>query len=941
MSKLVSKPLCLFVLLLFFYITFIQSTDVLARNICKQETSVKETGDFQETSDSIGESISTNDQLTPEIDVLFNNLFSDIQVGDKAALMATITRGYAVSENALGDMNEDGYINIWDLLRVRNIYLGIGDPASSYESSEGDMNQDQIINEQDIYTFRDALIQITGIPHMIDSTGGVVEGAGVIATFGPGEVDSSIVIRIDNRTPSYFEDSTGADFSALAEDSVYFMKGFKFEANSDNYIFPPQMEIQLDSMPPCSLNGSNSLMTARKGPRGVTELIYLTNLEISEDSTLLVPPPPYPVISTSKTAYEPGELMEIMAENLSNNLMGNIVYFTSDYNEWFPVTPVEYIIDTLQDPEELIGIIVPVYPLLSGPAKIKLQHAGTGLLSNETEIDILPLHVFNGNLDSSLNILFSIIDSILYYDSIQIDMELSMSYPHIANNLLSNLSEIKMIFQDMLDSLINSNNQLKDRVLSLAENIGLPVAASRSYIYKSSCQVPNIEFSASRREHGTEQRLMVYGGIIVTCASGALLPCAFGVGYMTYNVWDWLFEESWKSTIKKYYGGLTSYRYVTTDNFEKSDPSYNPYRVPGHWCMNAWQHNTNAMGSTAGYPDDDCPGQCCESPPPPCPPAMGDGKSSGFDGLTRSNPVLPDWASYMISPLKNFIVIPLDGSNVYGTVGIVDGAGAFAIPGMIPGDSCNFAMYDPYSGHYDYDAGYGIAPDTAEMGLWFPVFLYFDPDTTAAEFTIDIGEIVTDEIKAGRPKIEYSLFVEPEQVGDDISINFFVEKNRFLTFWFRDPMDNFIIRDSITTGVFEYPFNLEYEGVYKLTVLYGHINGDGGKYILGLNNFPDPATPYLYEDIQYDSLSLEYSPHIVGKLDRNCNVLEDDSLIIEPNAILEFLEKGRLTADGSALGITSQDNPIILKPLEYDSLKSGRTNSPDVLSNNSEKEVIQ
>ena len=101
--------------------------------------------------------------LSPN-DTVISSLFGSAMIVDTAKFMTMLMRGFPVTSNALGDMNEDSVVNIWDLIRSRNIWQGIGNPPSSYDLTEGDLTRDGTIDLADVSLLRGVFVGQAGLP---------------------------------------------------------------------------------------------------------------------------------------------------------------------------------------------------------------------------------------------------------------------------------------------------------------------------------------------------------------------------------------------------------------------------------------------------------------------------------------------------------------------------------------------------------------------------------------------------------------------------------------------------------------------------------------------------------------------------------------------------------------------------------------------------------
>ena len=128
-----------------------------------------------------------------------------------------------VPPNALGDLDDDAVVDIVDLLRLRDIVVGFGSPATDYEAVEGDLSGDGLVAEQDVDGLRDALLLRVGLPHIIGLSGGVVTGNRGRTTFTipPGLFDEPRRMTAEDYPTHEFEEAFGASLSVLGEDVAY------------------------------------------------------------------------------------------------------------------------------------------------------------------------------------------------------------------------------------------------------------------------------------------------------------------------------------------------------------------------------------------------------------------------------------------------------------------------------------------------------------------------------------------------------------------------------------------------------------------------------------------------------------------------------------------------------------------------------------------------
>src|SRR3990172_9531697 len=166
--------------------------------------------------------------------------------------------GIPVLKNALGDVVHDSVVNVLDLLRLRDITIGIP----------------------------------------------------------PGAVDSTVVISVERRTETQFASEFGVDTRSAVDDSAFFMASFEITSSTPDFKLPVNATIKLDSVPPCAYQGLNGLFAAvpDRGGDGRSELFLINELQVNGDSLKLttkdiqVPS----IQSLSHSQIEPGKTLFIL-----------------------------------------------------------------------------------------------------------------------------------------------------------------------------------------------------------------------------------------------------------------------------------------------------------------------------------------------------------------------------------------------------------------------------------------------------------------------------------------------------------------------------------------------------------------------------------------------------------------------------------------------------
>lgn len=814
--------------------------------------------------------------------------------------------------NARGDLTADSLVNVLDLLRLRDIVRGLGQPPNDHETVAGDINTDGLVTAADLDSYPALVTQQHGLPHVMGSSGGEVAGAGVAMSFAPGEVDPGTILRVDPRTSADIEEASGADFGLLGADSTYFISAFKVEAQNGNYIYPPQMEITTSVMPPCSLSGDNHLMVARRGPLGDTELIYLSSLQVSVDSTLLVPPPPYPTIEAPSQAnpgllggFRPFDIMLMPAAEFSTSLAGNaLVFVLPDGREW-PMTPVAFYPCNGESAATTEGLVVPAAPLPPGIYPAYLEHLGTGLRSNTVSITIASINE-PASPDPDAFILSTWERFYVFLGLAQTFFD-TLNLPDFKRSHLQGIYDVEPALRAFVEDAVAMDDPsvvaLRRHWTAVMENQGL-----RDSVDAVILSLEDVLDGAKRDEAGTRRMLLR-----VACAQRMMVMSMDVLGDRLSSGEDkriptWVYCLLVDS-------GLVEPAPVLLANQESDfakrmlvetrratglrDGSFDPKPHPG-FCPNIWKHRTNLRGNGDRRP-----------PPPPAPPC------SGWGGQTRHpcGPGICDYAltdgfpvpePYMDS-LEGGIVTPVNG-GIPGITGIIDGAGAFAIPGLQPGADVHLAVYDVRTGLFDPDAGWARAPAVWELGRWFSGFVSFDPDTTVEVLPLPVGEWMAAVVAPGNARFEYVIPTLPQHSGRALSFGFRSSEN--LTLWVQNPAGAFILRDSLTTCERLSPIVPQGGGAYKVTVTYGATGGDGS-FAVGVNWPPYPPTPYLCGTVSADSLYTAYSPYYVANPG---TISAGHTVWVEPGVQINFETGGVLTSTGSLRGIATEGLPIVLSP---------------------------
>jgi hypothetical protein len=785
-------------------------------------------------------------------------LFGSQAIKDTLAFHSAIITGFHVAPNALGDMNQDSLINIWDLLRTRNIWLGIGDSPSAYELIEGDLDRNGVIDREDIDFFKDMLLQKVGAPVLLDSAGGEVSGAGVTFSFDSNAVESSALLWVREVSKQEIFDSTGIDYSSFEQDSVYFMKGFQLEGDTSAILIPPSIQIELNSVPPCSLRGDNVLFGASVGPFGEPQLTYsgkLTVIDSGNGGSKAFPivgyQPTNPHIEVVEGSEIPGAYYSFKCTGVSKYSSGNIFQYLLPNGDSIRVNPIqndfEFGSDTI--------MIKTVAPYCS-PGVISLRYKLATKFSSWTDVgtlEVLPLPDFPPNLNPDSIIIATLSAADTYF------VELS-NYVH-ANNL--EFDSLVPGFFGYIDTLTQQMHyyfpQLIDSISSLESEQKAIIAQSfysnnyyqiiKEAIDSIRFDRNDISFILQNLDCYTEREKMILDLGTITLAMLDLLDIILWVGGPEIGLPGSLIIGSGGHLIFEELSKINSACEDAQQDPHQNGPKESGLPLIGGVCCNVWNHNTNCEFNLGYAAYCDCSDTYIK-----------------FNNNELNNMrILTDNIHFVdLSIPKHWMtgsIITPDAASGFppGVTGVVNDYGLAIIPGIRPGREVTFSLYNPTSGWYVPIVARTHSPNIPEQGVFFPLPVIFNVDTTAAIFPITIGNPVIDSATSTRHRFEYRFAVSSDIIDRQITIGFHSDEG--MTFWFQKPSGEFIIQDdSSTTSEFARRIVLDEVGIYKITTFYGAGGFGGPTFELGINF--DPFYPiYTLCDTISGVLPLSFSPY--------------------------------------------------------------------------------
>jgi hypothetical protein len=222
-----------------------------------------------------------------------------------------------------------------------------------------------------------------------------------------------------------------------------------------------------------------------------------------------------------------------------------------------------------------------------------------------------------------------------------------------------------------------------------------------------------------------------------------------------------------------------------------------------------------------------------------------------------------------------------------------------------PGETIHFSIYDPKTGEVDDDAGYAVAPNIAEQGVWFPVFLLFAPDTTIFREPIRLGDLLVDEIGSDRSEIEFRLQVNSDLRGSGVTVGMW--STGALWTVVRDPSGSVLYENPATQCAVTQTIWLPTLGTYRITVKIGQ-SGGTGPFALGVQIPPKRALPYLCGTLS-GAIGPEWAAYQIVNAS---SVSVGQELDISPGVRLEVVSGASMKGGGLIQGNATESLPIVL-----------------------------
>lgn len=801
--------------------------------------------------------------------------------------------GIPVLENALGDVVQDSVINILDLLRLRDIVIGRPPIPTSYEIQEGDIDFDGNLDFTDLNSIRDILLYKKSIPHLIDSTGGKVMDAGVTLSFERGAVDSNVIVQIS----SLSIDQVDFEIPDDVKDSVFVMKGFEYNIKNGELKIPPSIEIRLENLPPCSLQGNNILFGVGKGQFGETVLSEIGEMTVIDsrkglkemfrgDKNNYVPivgyiPPPPPSFNVIDGSEMPGGFFKFECTGSSVLLQGNIFEFSKNSGEKILLNPDR--IEVYTDKINVMNVTVP--DLGSGFVNVRMRRSvSKSQWSSSRTVEILPLTSLpiNINQDSLILNYFSIADTFLFKAKNWIFVHSIPIFPdYVEPEVNRAVDSLNYLMSPTLRDLIlimDLNSRRKIATFAFANNLSTILSDINDPLELPSDEAFREGFGeVSRFVKGVmqvdlemilniknENMMKPTGGAIVIVGGWILR----GIAYLTTLEAAYERGEKWAEN--------------------------NPIERFKNFCINIW----NSLPKTAvGNPTRPYLGEYLWP------------RYTNIEADAHKRNMVDNVIDLTLpkNPLSGSIVAPAEGTGIKGIVGIMDDDGIARIPAIKKNTIVHVSLYDPKTGFYDSDIGHALSPD---LPKFFPIIGMFNPDTTTRRYPLQMNIPRSDSINLSGQVVEYYLKIAGSDTSKFFNLGFHATAP--LSLKLEDPQGNLIIDNTNTSCYLGKRLQLNQVGTYKIRVAFG-TSVQPGSFTVGVSYYPTPplGSMLLCNEMVYDTLYQRFSPYLVPQA---VLIPAGDTVIVEPGVEINFNTGASLRVEGLLEGTATEEDPIVLRP---------------------------
>lgn len=895
-------------------------TKAKATQDAKQAQLVQSTVGFNGKNNSGAKSLG---KTTPVDAEPIQDLLGDLGISAQDFASSGAFQGIPVLPNALGDMNDDGIINIWDLLRIRNIHLEIGTPATAFEQVEGDMNLDLAIDSIDLAWSTDVLLRRMGVPHVIDASGGEVVGNGGRTTvmFLPNSFAEPKLLCIEDLPKSELEELLQSQVSDWGSDIQYLggatlrllnptpsdfgipvnigfteliPEGISIPTDGQNVIFSIEPDIDGDGIPEMNRLGNLRQNFVSMGTSALTlEPDSVESINLLSFDRVRVNPDLLTVTVLPSNPVEPGEYVALRGNGWTSG-------FEEDYEVWWIdnsdtiVTTPDIVLESESVVLDSIRGIVTLVPWLNeGTYSIRVWNRFDGKVGNSIQLEVAPLiGTIVPNIRDSLATRLSLIVSVLSND---LDDSILVTEYIDLHSVITALRDSLRSLVDALPFIPDSSfdEQLSADMIRAFDNAFLSTfALSNSFGVVSAgrndeCNSQNVLLCSKTCIEQTKdlEKGWLTGFVCKRVCGASSGPFGGFVCNKLCGVLGGLIPYDPKLPSKKWcrQGCCNIVRNLTKNLRSASQRGLQGIKV------NTVDRNGNPNGQKSLDTPLGCFHYCCDG-------ILGVGdagtKSKVGSSSSASTSINISKKSDTQTTIPPGTIIGVADSPIPISKGIVGPDGLAIIPFNVLTGNVRIFAFDPSTGFFDPEIA---TINISAIGERATFRMSYMPDTSVVIHILPIDTWATDTIATGSARFECRVFIPTSLIGDSINIGF--DARQKLSFRMQDPNDVFLFRDSLAACKNIYKFVPTQSGTHKITIGFG-ANGGQGEFTVGVSNFPNPPTPFLCGAIPYDTLLAGFFPYRIAQ---NAFVGTTDTLHIESGVVIEFESGGFLTAGGLLL----------------------------------------
>ena len=832
-------------------------------------------------------------EVTSEQKVALLNL---LQTFDKQPL------DIPVRENELGDMNQDSVVNIFDLLRIRNISINTGGEANAYEMIEGDMNQDGGVSLEDAAILKNALLGISGVPATIGSKGGVVSHENTFVNIPPGELTETSVLCLSKIDADSLKSKSDLKLSELDKVGYTHMNSFELESMNESLLdiqFQLMEVVEGDTIDLSEGAGLYQSYPDVDGD-GNAELRFMSPLAIVENeqnNASLLGKINELVVQSSKANILPTIAPSNSLEGASGDTISVIssseisVFWAQDiqvrimHNNGL----VQQVINATEYDDKLNKMSFVIPPLPAGNYLFSMLVPGVGTYTNDLSL-IVNEPIIDSDIDPIITSFFSLASRLFQNYSESDEFVRRQVYEELINkDMLSVLKDSVMNMsieeKKRLSAIITPFNEFVQTIDTLVfDNVGKNgVTLDANNAAKLRIDLaPNLCAALSSTK-GRQEALEGNSVLCEQCKAAFLFECSVlgivaavaspvPVLNLVYTAYAAAICSS-RPDLDCCNEGRGKCDDPTTDICSANKG--NRRRVEGYYDGN------NLSFHCLTYVE--CPTAGTVAPP------FSQGGSSIFknifdngSSLSSSSPTIPDYSGLVIRANS-----PLVQSAV------VDNMGRFNIglpPDGLGIDSLTLTAFDPNTGLSDEKFWTGKI--IRHIGSNRRIVGVFNPNQSQINHVLQLGLEDSDIVNSERQRHVYRFYVSEENIEDKFNFVFQASSGLFVNM--TSPSGQELSGDLDGTCLSLVGIDFNETGFYEITIAKGFSGGEG-TFSIGIDSYPHYPISRMCGQVTGILSERDYY------LAESVEIPKGDSLIIEKGSSVDLGGNYVLTNNGDVI----------------------------------------